>query len=67
MKDAEKEFDLSSKTGFGIDGDEKTKDMDFKSVRGTYDDNKFITELRNRTKEIEKRAARLVAVLENLI
>ena len=66
MKDAEKEFDLSSKTGFGIDGDEQTKDMDFKSVRGTYDDNKFITELRNRTKEIEKRAARLVAVLENL-
>jgi hypothetical protein len=66
MKDAEKEFDLSSKTGFGIDGDEQTKDLDFKSVRGTYDDNKFITELRNRTKEIEKRAARLVAVLENL-
>ena len=33
MKDAEKEFDSGSKLGYGIDGDEKTGEMDFQAVR----------------------------------
>jgi hypothetical protein len=66
LKDAEKEFDSSSKTGFGIDGDEQTRDMDFEAVRGIYDDNKFVADLRKKTIEIEEKADRLIAVLENL-
>ena len=32
--DAKKEFDLNSKTGFGVDGNEEQKHQDFESVHG---------------------------------
>lgn len=44
FEDAKKEFDLNSKTGFGVDGDEKIKTLDFESVRGKFDDNQFVKE-----------------------
>jgi hypothetical protein len=66
LKDAEKEFDPGSKLGFGIDGDENTRDMDFQAVRGVYTDNKFVTGLQKETKEIEEKANRLIALLESL-
>lgn len=34
QRDAKKEFNSSAKTGFGIDGDETTRDADFLNVRG---------------------------------
>ncbi len=40
--DAKKEFDLNSKTGFGVDGDETQKQEDFESVRGRFDNNPFV-------------------------
>jgi hypothetical protein len=66
LKDAEKEFDISSKIGFGIDGDEKIRDMDFEAVRGTYDDNKFIKGLREETDAIAIRADKLIVWLESI-
>jgi hypothetical protein len=63
MKDAEKEFDSGSKLGFGIDGDEHTKEMDFQAVRGAYEDNKFVIGLKNESKEIEEKAERLIVAL----
>ena len=42
--DAKKEFDLNSQTGFGIDGDERIKAMDFESVRGCFEENSFVLE-----------------------
>jgi len=66
LKDAEKEFDTSSRIGFGIDGDENKRDMDFRAVRGTYEENKFVTELKNEIKEIEEKADRLTTLLEKV-
>jgi acetyltransferase-like isoleucine patch superfamily enzyme len=63
MKDAEKEFDAGSKIGFGIDGDTDTRDRDFQSVRGVYDNNKFIISLRKESQEIEEKADRLITLL----
>lgn len=63
LKDAEKEFDSGSKLGFGIDGDQNTRDMDFQSVRGAYPDNKFVIGLQKETKEIEEKADRLIGLL----
>jgi len=45
--DAKKEFDLNSKTGFGVDGDEKQKHLDFESVRGSFESNPFVMEVLN--------------------
>ena len=42
--DAKKEFDLNSKTGFGVDGDEVVKIKDFESVRGSFEQNPFVKE-----------------------
>lgn len=48
--DAKKEFDLNSKTGFGVDGDENQKHQDFESVRGCFESNPFVLEVLNHIK-----------------
>lgn len=44
-EDAKKEFTLISKTGFGVDGDETTKQLDFINVRGQFENNPFVQEV----------------------
>lgn len=46
-EDARKEFNLNSKTGFGVDGDEQQKNLDFESVRGSFESNPFVMEVLN--------------------
>lgn len=66
LRDAEKEFDSVSKLGFGIDGDEDTRDLDFQAVRGAYDENKFVLGLQKETKDIEAKADRFISLLEKM-
>lgn len=56
LKDAQKEFDSASRIGFGVDGDEETRDADFAAVRGTYEENEFIQKLKAENEEIENKA-----------
>ena len=42
-QDAKKEFSLSTKTGFGFDGNTRTAEADFEQVRGQFDSNPFVT------------------------
>jgi len=44
LRDARKEFSSTSKTGFGIDGDDAVRDADFEATRGTFDDHPFVVE-----------------------
>jgi hypothetical protein len=53
-EDAKKEFDLISRTGFGADGDEETKTLDFYNVRGKFEENPFVKEV---LKHIEVKTA----------
>lgn len=41
-EDAKKEFSLSSRTGFGLDGDRNQKKDDFEQVRGIFEENDFV-------------------------
>ena len=41
-QDAQKEFSLSFKTGFGADGNIKDRAMDFEYVRGEFNNNPFV-------------------------
>lgn len=41
-EDARKEFSLASRTGFGVDGSREIKDIDFKHVRGDFENNPFV-------------------------
>ncbi|MBQ8050415.1 MAG: DUF4954 family protein [Bacteroidaceae bacterium] len=42
-QDARKEFSLSTKTGFGFDGNRSTAEADFQEVRGEFQSNPFVT------------------------
>jgi hypothetical protein len=66
LKDAEKEFDSNRRIGYGIDGDEKIKDADFEAVRGSYEGNKFIQELREDSKRIQKKCTELTTFISSL-
>jgi len=48
--DANKEFNLNAKTGFGVDGDDNQKQQDFESVRGSFEGNPFVLEVQNHIK-----------------
>jgi hypothetical protein len=43
--DARKEFAATSQTGYGLDGDKETRQMDFAAVAGTFEKNSFVTEI----------------------
>jgi hypothetical protein len=43
-EDAKKEFALSSRIGFGVDGSESDRKLDFEQVRGEFEKNAFVQE-----------------------
>jgi hypothetical protein len=49
-EDARKEFTLSSMTGFGIDGSEEIKKLDFEQVRGEFESNSVVAAIRDHIK-----------------
>ncbi len=45
-EDARKEFSMSARIGFGVDGgDDRSRQLDFESVRGCFESNPFVTEV----------------------
>ena len=44
-EDAKKEFSLSSRTGFGVDGNRDQQKVDFEQVRGLFEENVFVETL----------------------
>ncbi len=64
LRDAEKEFDQTSKIGYGIDGDEKTRDADFENVRGKLEDDGFVQDLEKENKEVKKQADHYREILQ---
>jgi hypothetical protein len=62
--DANKEFNLNSKTGFGVDGNEEQKHKDFESVRGNFENNPFVLEVQNHIKLKTELGDELIAKLK---
>jgi len=58
--DARKEFSATVQTGYGLDGDQQTRQADFERVRGTFDENDFV-------REIEKHIINKTALGDELI
>jgi hypothetical protein len=46
-EDAKKEFALSSRIGFGVDGSDYDRKLDFEQVRGDFEKNTFVREVLN--------------------
>ena len=51
-QDAKKEFSLSSRIGFGADGNDEEQELDFENVRGNFEKNPFVDSI---LKHIEKK------------
>jgi hypothetical protein len=64
--DASKEFGLPCRIGFGVDGTDAERDSDFEAVRGTAEDNSFITELKKRLEKKKQSAAKLIGKLREI-
>ncbi|MHC5060341.1 MAG: DUF4954 family protein [Planctomycetota bacterium] len=64
--DAGKEFNPTSRIGFGIDGAEPERDGDFEAVRGTAAGNSFTTELKDRLEKKKQSAAKLIGKLQKI-
>ena len=63
IADANKEFDTLSQSGFGTDGSTEDIAEDFCQVRGTYEDNKFVKEMKQNVEELRRRVEELKAKL----
>ncbi|MCX6255781.1 MAG: DUF4954 family protein [Bacteroidia bacterium] len=50
-EDARKEFTLSSMTGFGIDGGDEVKKLDFEQVRGEFESNSVVAAIQEHKKQ----------------
>ncbi len=65
-EDAGKEFRLSARTGFGMDGDSRIREQDFAGVRGTFENNRFVTEILEHIRNKSELGDRILEFLREL-
>jgi len=58
--DAKKEFNQTSKTAYGVDGNDVQADQDFESVRGNFESDTFVKEIANHIKTETETAENLI-------
>lgn len=64
--DARKEFNLNATIGFGVDGDDNVKRLDFESVRGKFEENQFVRECLRHIEVKSKLADDTIAIIKQL-
>jgi hypothetical protein len=64
LQDAGKEFSASSAIGYGRDGGEEEKRADFEVVRGSFEGNAFVQSLKQESEAVQKRAEKLLKMLD---
>jgi hypothetical protein len=65
-EDAKKEFALSSRTGFGVDGSEYDRNLDFEQVRGDFEKNAFVKEVLNHIQSKTELGDELIGRMKNI-
>ncbi len=66
LNDAQKEFSAQASISFGIDGGREIAAADFEAVRGTYDQNSFVCQIREETEKCKQRAEAVLAKIDRL-
>ena len=59
-EDARKEFSMSKMTGFGVDGQEGARELDFAEVRGEFEDNATVIEIKEHMEKKERLGSRVI-------
>lgn len=65
-EDAKKEFSLESMTGFGADGQEVDKRLDFEQVRGRFESNNFVQSIQEQMQDVQTTSAQLIEKLNKI-
>jgi len=55
LADAQKEFDELAQIGFGVDGSTADRQADFEAVRGKFEDDKFVNQMRAEMADLDER------------
>ena len=66
-EDARKEFALSARTGFGTDGDGWTRELDFEQVRGKFEENQQVTDIRDHIRKKSELGDNMIRNLSHLL
>jgi hypothetical protein len=66
LEDIKKEFAPDSQIGFGIDGNHNDRTTDFAAVRGTYDDNSVVKDIKKHIEEKSRLADDLISKLQKI-
>jgi carbonic anhydrase/acetyltransferase-like protein (isoleucine patch superfamily) len=64
--DTAKEFTQTAQIGFGIDGDQADMAADFAAVRGTFDDNSVVKEIKKHIEDKTRLAEELIRRIEKI-
>nr|WP_319273397.1 DUF4954 family protein [uncultured Draconibacterium sp.] len=59
-EDARKEFSMSKMTGFGVDGQNGARELDFTEVRGEFEDNDTVKEIKEHMEKKERLGSRVI-------
>jgi hypothetical protein len=65
-EDAKKEFAATAQIGYGLDGDEKTKHSDFTAVRGTLEEDSFVSEIEQHITKKTALGDKLISRIEKI-
>ncbi|HYQ59228.1 MAG TPA: DUF4954 family protein [Draconibacterium sp.] len=62
-EDARKEFSMSKMTGFGVDGQAGARELDFAEVRGEFENNDTVKEIKEHIKKKERLGASVIDMM----
>lgn len=65
-EDARKEFTAASMTGFGIDGNDEDRKLDFEQVRGIFENNPTILSIQEHTRISIEKGQELIKRIKNI-
>jgi hypothetical protein len=63
LKDAQKEFNATSRIGYGISSEVSIRDADFENVHGKFEDNGFVKALKTEIQMIHRKADEIVQMV----
>ena len=66
-EDAQKEFSMSKMTGFGVDGQNGARELDFAQVRGEFDENETVKAIKVHMQTKEKLGNELITRMKKTI
>ena len=65
-EDAQKEFSMAKMTGFGVDGQNGARELDFAEVRGEFDCNETVESIRHHMEKKEELGDTIIALMEQV-